>query len=98
MKHVLLLASPNSCVMVYGMNNIPYIAPLILQNETIDHSQYIIATTVTAGNNVDGNRTNGNVTIANGTTYEIEASGEVLLQGGFNVERGARFHIIPSDY
>ena len=90
--------NPNSTIMVYGHNRIPYIAPLILQNTTLDNSQYVYATDVTAGRSVDSGRTNGNVTIAEGIEYEIEASGKVTLAGGFNVERGAMFTVQKSTY
>ena len=90
--------NPNSTIMVYDHNRIPYIAPLILQNTTLDNSQYVYATDVTAGRSVDSGRTNGNVTIAEGIEYEIEASGKVTLAGGFNVERGAMFTVQKSTY
>ena len=32
----------------------------------------------------------------NGIEYEIEASGVVTLEGGFNVEKGATFAVYPS--
>jgi hypothetical protein len=38
------------------------------------------------------------LTIRNDTNYEIEASGEVKITGGFKVEKGAYFSIIPVDY
>ena len=85
--------SPNSTVMVYQHNYLPYIAPLLLQNTRIKNSQYVIASTVKAGNSVDSNRTSGNVTIQSGIEYEIEASGEVVLDKGFEVERGAVFGV-----
>ena len=53
---------------------------------------------VIAGNTVDGSRTPGDETIKKGFRYEIEASGEVQLEGGFSVERGAVFAIYPSSF
>ncbi|MBR3101062.1 MAG: hypothetical protein IKH19_04830 [Muribaculaceae bacterium] len=88
--------SPNSTIMVYRHNAIPYIAPLLLQNETISDSQYVLASTVTAGSNVDSNRTAGDLVIAEGVDYEIEAKGEVRLDKGFQVEKGAIFKVIPA--
>lgn len=44
------------------------------------------------------NRTSGNVTVKEGVEYEIEASGTVTLQGGFNVEKGATFAVYPSSF
>ena len=90
--------SPNSCVMLYNHERIPYIAPLVLQNTDLENSQYVIAGEVTAGYNVDSGRTRGDVTVKSGAEYEVEASGEVTLGGGFNVERGALFTIKPSTY
>lgn len=90
--------SPNSTLMLYNRDHIPYIAPLVLQNTTLENSQYVIASEVTAGKAVDANRTRGNVTVADGAEYEIEASGKVTLAGGFNVERGALFSVQKSTY
>ena len=85
--------SPNSTIMVYNHNHIPYIAPLVLQNIDLSSSQYVIASDVLAGRSVDNGRTNGNVTVKNGANYEIEAAGEVTLAGGFTVEKGAGFAV-----
>ncbi len=90
--------SPNSTVMVYKHNYIPYIAPLLLQNENLSNSQYVIASNVIAGAAVDNNRTQGDVVITSGVEYEIEASGTVTLQNGFKVEKGATFAVYPSCY
>lgn len=48
--------------------------------------------------NVDSGRTHGDVTVKSGADYEIEASDEVILDGGFSVERGASFSVMPSTY
>lgn len=90
--------SPNSTIMVYKHNYIPYIAPLLLQNVDLSKSQYVIASDVTAGKavDIDSNRTKGDVTVKNGVEYEIEASGTVTLQDGFKVEKGATFAVYPS--
>ena len=89
--------SPNSTVMVYKHNYIPYIAPLLLQNVDLSKSQYVIAGDVTAGNAIDcSNRPPGDVTVKSGIEYEIEASGTVTLQDGFRVEKGATFAVYPS--
>ena len=84
--------------MVYKHNYIPYIAPLLLQNENLSNSQYVIASNVIAGAAVDNNRTQGDVVITSGVEYEIEASGTVTLQNGFKVEKGATFAVYPSCY
>ena len=38
----------------------------------------------------------GNVTIKNGIEYEVEASGTLILQDGFKVEKGAKFAVYPA--
>ena len=38
------------------------------------------------------------VFVRDGTEYEIEATGEVKIAGGFKVEKGATFSIIPASY
>jgi len=90
--------NPNSTVMIYRHNYLPYIAPLYLQNEHVERSQYVIANDVYAGRSVDPNRTDGDLTIASGSEYEIESKGRVLLAPGFKVEKGALFSVTRSDY
>ena len=90
--------SPNSAIMLYRHDYIPYVAPLVLQNTDLVNSQYVFADKVDAGYAVDSGRTQGDVNVKSGADYEIEASGEVILGGGFNVERGASFSVIPSTY
>ena len=88
--------SPNSTIMLYKHNHLPYIAPLALQNINIKNSQYVIASDVTAGFIVDKSRLAGNVVVKSGTEYEIEATGTVTLDGGFKVEEGATFAVYPA--
>ncbi len=88
--------SPNSSIMVYKHNFIPYIAPLALQNININKSQYVIASDVTAGFYIDHNRLAGNVVVKSGVEYEIEATGTVTLEYGFKVEKGATFAVYPA--
>ena len=88
--------SPNSTIMLYKHNYIPYIAPMMLQNITLNRSQYVIASDVTAGEYIDSKRTYGEVIIPNGVEYEIEASGDVRLEDGFIIEKGATFAVYPS--
>lgn len=95
---VLSAISPNSTVMLYKHNHIPYIAPLELQNITFSNDQYVIANDVIAGESVDSNRTPGDVIVKCGIEYEIEASGTVTLHDGFNVEKGATFAVYPSSF
>lgn len=44
------------------------------------------------------NRTYGDVIITNGTEYEIESSGTVTLEDGFEVEKGATFAVYPASF
>lgn len=90
--------SPNSTVMVSKRGYLPYIAPLLIQDTEIEDSQYVIASSVAAGYSVDNNRTAGDVVVKDGTEFEIEASGEVRLDGGFSVEKGAYFSVMPSSF
>ena len=79
--------------MIYNHEHIPYIAPMLLQNCDINNSQYVYASSFSAGKAVLPNTTNGNVTIKNGAVYEIEATEDVLLGDGFIVENGAIFAV-----
>ena len=90
-------ALPNSTIMLYKHNHIPYIAPLKLQNEMIEDSRYIIANDVIAGNSIDtNNRTSGDLIVTSGVEFEIESSGTITLEDGFKVEKGATFAVYPS--
>lgn len=89
-------ASSTSPIMLYEHNYLPLITPLIIQNERINNSQYIIVSDMMAGQNIVSNRTNGDVIIESGIEYEVETSGTITLEDGFKVERGATFAIYPS--
>lgn len=90
--------SPNSTVMVYQHNYLPYIAPLYVQDETINRSQYVIASDAYLGNHVDSNRAAGDVTIPSGVEYEMEFTGKVILSPGFEVKKGGSLSVTVSDY
>ena len=85
--------SPTASIMVYNHDHIPYIAPMKLQDCNINNSQYVYASSISAGNSVVPNIPHGNVTIKNGAVYEIEATDDVHLEEGFIVENGATFAI-----
>lgn len=89
---------PNSTIMIYDRNHIPFLAPLVLQNIRLDNSQYVIADEVKAGRAVDTGRTLGEVSVCDGASYEIEAAGEVEISGGFSVERGSSFAVYRSSF
>lgn len=84
-------AHPSSTLMVFNHDHIPYIAPMMLQNCEISNSQYVYASSFSAGKSILPNNTHGNVTIKNGAEYEIEATDDVFLGEGFIVENGATF-------
>ncbi len=86
-------AHPTSTLMIYNHEHIPYIAPMMLQNCEISNSQYIYASSFSAGKSILPNNTPGNVIIKNGVEYEIEATDDVLLGEGLIVENGATFAI-----
>ena len=96
--NVSLNCSPNASVMIYRHNCIPYIIPTVLQNVNLFGSKYMIAGDFMAGNSVDSIRTNGDVIVKQGANYEIEAAGTTRLCGGFQVELGASFSVIPSSF
>ena len=85
----LMGTTPSTSIMIYNHDHIPYIAPLFLQNCDINNSQYVYASSFSAGRNVSPYMSNGNVTIKNAAIYEIEATGDVHLGEGFIVEGGA---------
>ena len=90
---ILTGVSHNSSIMVYNHDHIPYIFPLILQNCDINNSQYVYASSFSAGRSVSPSYTNGNVTIKHGAVYEVEATDNVYLGEGFFVENRATFSI-----
>ena len=95
---VSLNCTPNASVMIYRHNCIPYIIPTVFQNVNLYGSKYMIAGDFMAGNSVDTNRTSGDVIVKQGANYEIEAAGTTRRCGGFQVEPGASFSIIPSSF
>lgn len=85
--------SPNSHVVIYRHNMIPYFAPICIQNETINSSQYLFANTVNIGMNADSNRTSGYVIFDSNADWTIEASEDVILGSGLILNPGASLTI-----
>jgi len=81
--------NPSSLIVVCAQNHLVYFAPMLLQNCTINNSQYVLATDISAGKNIDPNRSDGEVVIKAGANYEIQCSGKIEFKGGFRVEKGA---------
>jgi len=76
-------------------NKIPYLNNLtnvLIENKTINSIAYLNCQTVSAGYSVDPNNTpDGNVVIANGANVTFDATGDILLASGFEVQLGATF-------
>ena len=85
--------SSNSSIMVYNENMVPYIAPLVVQNQTYNKSLYIFASSVYMGNNVNANCEPGDVVIASGIDIVLDASEEVVLGPGFIINSNASLTI-----
>lgn len=65
---------------------------VLIENKTFNSNAYISCQTLAAGYSVDPNHTpNGNVIIANGASVTFDATGNILLDHGFEVELGATF-------
>ena len=76
-------------IIVSKHNFLPYIAPVLIQNEEIIGKHQLIVNDVYAGKNVDNGRTSGDVIIKAGASITINAAGSVNLTNGFSVEKGA---------
>ena len=85
--------SSNSSVMILKQNTIPYIAPIAMQNETINSSVSFFTTTASLGNAIDENRTFGDLIFENGADFTIYASDDVLIDKGVIIKSGATLTI-----
>lgn len=85
--------SPNSHVIIYRHNMIPYIAPLCIQNETINNPLYFFANTVSIGLVADGNREGGAVSFGSNAKCVFEAMGDVYLGPNLTLNAGANLTI-----
>jgi hypothetical protein len=75
-------------------NKIPWTrnpATALIQNDTLSSYAYLECGTVSAGHHVDPTKTFGNVLIANGASVTFDATGDILLDNGFEVQLGATF-------
>lgn len=66
---------------------------IYIQNETISRDRYFGGRNIYVGNNVTNTKPTGNVVIKNGADVIFDASGNVFLEAGFEVESGAYFEI-----
>ena len=86
-------ASPNSHVVIYRHNMIPYLAPIVIQNETINNPWHYFASSVNIGSNADPNRESGNVIFDYNSNCIIDASEDVILGPGLTLNSGAKLTI-----
>jgi hypothetical protein len=81
-------------VTITKSNYIPFrnsLSNVYVQNKTLSSTAYLNCQTVSAGYNVDANQTVGNVVIQNGANITFDATGDIILAGGFEVQVGATF-------
>ena len=86
-------ASPNSHVVIYRHNMIPYLAPIVIQNETINNPWHYFASSVNIGSNADPNRESGNVIFDYNANCIIDASEDVILGPSLTLNSGAELTI-----
>ena len=75
-------------------NIIPYLqnpTTVYIQNMTLNTTTTINGQTVSAGYDVTGTQSYGNVVIPSGANVVINATGNVLLKDGFQIQAGATF-------
>ena len=86
--------SPNSAIMIYGRNMIPYFPPLLIQNQVYEKSQYLFASSVQIGKFVDPERSiQGDVVFWNNIDFVIEATDDVYIGDGVIVYPGSTLTI-----
>lgn len=86
-------ASPNSHVVIYRHNMIPYLAPLMIQNETINVPWHYFTSSVNIGSNADSNRASGAVIFDYNANCKIDASEDVTLGPNLTLKSGATLTI-----
>lgn len=76
-------------------NYIPYLSTtdIFLQNEILSSESYIKGYNIKAGNNVTTTKPVGPVLIKNTANVILDADKEILLDKGFEVEKGAYFEV-----
>lgn len=86
--------SPNSAIMIYRQNMIPYFPPLLIQNQAYEESQYLFASSVKMGKSVDPERLiQGDVVFWNNIDFVIEATDDVYIGDGVIVYPGSTLTI-----
>lgn len=89
---------PNCIVSLISENKLPYVAPLYLQNEEVEGKHLIChVNSVSIGSNVSNQITSGDFIVKSGADVSIQATDNVLLDCGFEVELGASFEIFNTN-
>jgi hypothetical protein len=82
-------------VTITKQNYLPYLknpGPLYIQNDTLNYSlSYINCLSVAAGHHVTDTKPQGDVLIPSGAIVTFDATGDILLDKGFEVQLGAYF-------
>lgn len=85
--------SPNSHIVIYRHNMLPYLAPIQIQDEIINNSLHYFANMVNIGTFAYSDRESGNVILDNNADVVIEALGDVTLGPGLILNSGASLAI-----
>lgn len=85
--------SPNSHIVIYRHNMLPYLAPIQIQNETINNSLYYFANMANIGTFAYPDRESGNVVLDSNADVVIEALGDVVLGPGLVMNAGASLSV-----
>ena len=85
--------SPNSHIVIYKHNMLPYLAPIQIQDEIINNSLHYFANMVNIGTFAYSDRESGNVILDNNADVVIEALGDVTLGPGLILNSGASLAI-----
>ena len=83
--------------MFTGPNSLPFIPELKIQKVEITGNSYIFGTDVRIGNKVGDSTVSGDVTLKSGANVTFEISGEMLLDKGFEIERGGSLELKSFD-
>ena len=82
-------------VTITKANYIPFrnaLTNVLIENKTLSSDCYLDCQTLSAGFSVDPNNSpDGNVVIANGANVTFDATGDIILASGFEVQLGATF-------
>lgn len=85
--------SPNSHIVIYKHNMLPYLAPIQIQDEIINNSLHYFANMVNIGTFAYPERESGNVILGSNADVVIEALGDVTLGPGLILNSGASLAI-----